>query len=112
MIETTVLNYLNSRLTEPVYMEIPSGEPKPYVVIQKTGSSNKDWIRRATFAIQSYHNSMAEAAKLNEKVKELMDNMPNIENSVTLAELDTDYNFTDTAKKGYRYQAVYNIFHY
>ena len=31
---------------------------------------------------------------------------------ISRCELNTDYNYTDTARKKYRYQAVYDIVHY
>jgi hypothetical protein len=40
-----------------------------------------------------------------------------MENAITLDDvtrsaLNSDYNFTDTASKGYRYQAVFDVIHY
>lgn len=106
MIEKTVLDYLNQQLTEPCYMEVPENPPATFVVIQKTGSSRSDWVNTANFALQSYADTLANAAKLNEKVKTAMDNI------ITLADiggvrLNSDYNNTNTQMKKYRYQAVY-----
>ena len=96
-----------------VYMEIPAGGgTPPFVVIQKTGGGLVDGIvSQATLAIQSYGGTLYEAAQVNELVKALM------ANAVTLSEiarcrLNSDYNFTDTASKAYRYQAVFDIIHY
>ena len=51
---------------------------------------------------------MYEADELNAAVNLAADGL--IENDlISRAALNSDYNFTDTAKKGYRYQAVYNI---
>ena len=50
--------------------------------------------------------------KLNEKVKEAMDELPWELDSVTRSKLNSDYNFTDTATRKYRYQAVYDITYY
>lgn len=113
MIEKTILDYLNSALTQPVWMEVPKGEPLPaeYVLLEKTGSSRKDHINYATFAIQSYANSMYAAAVLNEAVKEAMDAIITLD-AIGKSALNSDYNFTDTETKKYRYQAVYDITHY
>lgn len=106
MIETTVLNYLSEELAEPCYMEVPAEPPATFVVIDKTGSSRLNLVNEATLAIQSYAATKAQAAELNERVKSAMDNI------ITLADiggvkLNSDYNFTNTQTKKYRYQAVY-----
>ena len=113
MIEKTVLDFLDEELSVPVWMEIPEGEtlPDQFVLLEKTGSRSGDHIRSATFAVQSYADSMENAAKLNEDVKEVMDRLTEL-NRITRSELNSDYNFTDREKKQYRYQAVYVITHY
>lgn len=112
MIEIVIKNYLTGVLSVPVYLEIPkSGAPASYVVVEKTGSGITNHIRRATFAIQSIASSMYEAAALNEEVKAAMDNAI-IRPEIARSQLNSDYNFTDTSKKYYRYQAVYDLVHY
>ncbi len=108
MIETTVLDYLSSVLPEPCSLEVPERPPVRFVVLEKTGSSRKNFINTATFAVQSYAPSLFEAAELNERVKAAMDDLILLPD-IFSAKLDSDYNFTDTATKQYRYQAVYNI---
>ena len=113
MIEKTVLDFLSEELTVPVWMEIPEDEdlPDEYVLLEKTGSRSGDHIRSATFAVQSYAQSMENAAKLNEKAKKVMDRLIEL-GEITRSELNSDYNFTDREKRQYRYQAVYVITHY
>jgi hypothetical protein len=111
MIEEIMLNYLNEVLTAPVYMERPENPPSEYVIIQKLGSSKQNQICSAMMAFQSYAPTLYGAATLNEWVKGA------VETSVVLpeissAKLNSDYNFTNTASKQYRYQAVFNITHY
>lgn len=108
MIELTVLNYLNNALSVPVKMEVPANPPVKFVVLEKTGSSRENTLNTATFAAQSYAGSLAEAAALNEEVKAAMDNMIEL-NAISACRLNSDYNFTDTAAKKYRYQCVYVI---
>ncbi len=108
MIETTVLDYLSSVLPEPCSLEVPERPPARFVLLEKTGSSRKNFINTATFAVQSYAPSLFEAAELNERVKAAMDDLILLPD-IFSAKLDSDYNFTDTATKKYRYQAVYNI---
>ncbi len=110
MIEATVRNFLNEKLDVPAWLEMPKGEtiPSAYVLIQKTGSSRYNHIDHATFAIQSYNDTMAKASLLNEAVKAAMDNLITLQN-ISASKLNSDYNFTDTQTKQYRYQAVYDI---
>lgn len=113
MIEKIILDYLDEALTVPVWMEIPKGEtiPAEYVLLEKTGSNRQDHISYATIAIQSYADSMYDAATLNEAVKTAMDAIITLD-SIGKSKLNSDYNFTDTETKKYRYQAVYDITHY
>lgn len=108
MIEVTVLQYLANSLDVPCYMERPATEPESYVIISKTGSGRENRINKATFAIQSYAPSMYAAALLNEQVKIAMDAIIDTEN-VSKSALNSDYNYTNTTDKSYRYQAVYDL---
>ena len=107
MIEITLLNYLKNALSVPVYMEVPS-DVSEYVIIEKTGSSKENHINTATFAIQSVSTSLYKAAVLNESVKTAMDAFRD-EPEISKSSLNSDYNYTDTTTKTYRYQAVYDL---
>ena len=113
MIEKTVLDYLNEKLEVPVWPEIPEGEdiPDSFVLIEKTGSTRANRISTTTMAIQSCAPRMIDAAQLNEAVKEAMDDIVEL-NEIGSSKLNSDYNFTDTETRTYRYQAVYDITHY
>ena len=115
MIEQTIYDFLNDNMSVPVYTEIPSNPPKKMIVLEKTGTSQTNHINRATFAIQSYGKSLFEAAELNEELKELMmdglDGLLSL-NEIAAVNLNSDYNFTDTSTKKYRYQAIFDIVHY
>lgn len=113
MIELTVLNYLQTCFTTsagsiPVYMEMPEEMPETFLLVEKTGGGSTNRIDRATFAIQSYAPTLYEAAALNETVKGYLDAMPDTE-PVSRCKLNSDYNYTDTTLKRYRYQAVYDL---
>lgn len=111
MIEVTVYNYLNNALSVPVYTELPKEKPQRFVVLDKIGSSKENHLSSSTIAFQSYAESKYQAAFLNEQVKEAIENMIVLD-EVSKVELNSDYNFTDTTTKEYRYQAVYEIYHY
>lgn len=82
MIEVIIKNYLAEKLSVPVVL-----------------------------AIQSYAPSMYEAARLNERVKAAMDSAAELD-AVSASRLNSDYNFTDTTTKRYRYQAVYDLVYF
>ena len=108
MIEKIVLDYLNNVLQTPSYIELPEVYPAKHILIEKTGSSEENHINSATIAIKSHAESLYEAALLNEDVKEKMNEIIKLA-SISEVKLNTDYNFTDTVKKKYRYQAVYDL---
>ncbi len=111
MIETIIIEYLSRQLGICVLTEKPNDKPQRYIIVEKTGNSRNNFIDTATVTIQSYAESMFEAAMLNERVKLAMNEITML-SSVSKASLNSDYNFTDTAKKEYRYQAVYDITFY
>ena len=80
-------------------------------MVEKTGSGQTNHIKRATLAVQSYSSSLYQAASLNERVKEAMEKIIEMDD-ISKCELNSDYNYTDTARKKYRYQAVFDIVHF
>lgn len=108
MIEEIIIEYMNRTLEAPVYAEMPEEKPEEFVLVEKTGSSRKNYLDFATIVLQSYAESMHRAAALNEKVKAAMDDIISYE-QISKSKLNSDYNFTDTETKQYRYQAVYEI---
>lgn len=111
MVEKLILDYLTETLDVPVHMEKPEPPPDSYVLIEKTGSSQGNRVNHATLAVQSYAPTLYEAAELNEQVKKAMDSLAYLP-QVGSSRLNSDYNFTDTTNKTYRYQAVYDLTHY
>lgn len=112
MIEEIVLNYINdSNLHVPAYTEKESNMPEEYILIQKTGSGGNWQIKKATIVIQSFSVTRYKAAQLNEAVKELMEQIIELDD-ISKCSLNSDYDFTDTESKKYRYQAVFDIVHY
>ena len=124
MIITDLLDYLKAGLNpedpnqsseespEEVYVGMEAPEQLAnYVIIDQTGSDRRNHIITTTFAIQSYGASLYDAIMLNEAVKAVMRGFYEKDNIVNV-QLQTDYNFTDTETKQYRWQAVYEITHY
>ena len=85
--------------------------PESYVIFEKTSSGKNNYLPSSTFAFQSYAPSMYEAAKLNDELKQVIENMIELD-EISGIHLNSDYNFTDTETKQYRYQAVFDINHY
>ena len=85
--------------------------PKEYVLIDKTGGGGNSMIRNATIAIQSFSISKIGAAELNEKIIAAMLDITEL-GDICRCELNSDYDFTDTQRKKYRYQAVFDITYY
>lgn len=111
MIEAIIIDYLREAGLNACAEVPPGGGAPPFVVVDKTGGGAQDTLRLATVAVQSYGNTMLAAATLSEHVIELMDALPE-HPQIASCRLNADYNYTDTAKKQYRYQAVFDIVYY
>lgn len=110
MIITKLISYLTESLGVYVGMEAPE-QITNYVRIDQTGSSRQNHIITTNIAIQSYGQSLYDAMVLNERVKNAMAEFIS-DPQITRVQLDTDYNFSNTATKQHRWQAVFSITHY
>lgn len=111
MIEIIIKQYIDNHLSVPSFLQYPEIPPKRFVLFEKTGSRKNNYLSSSTFAFQSYAESMYESALLNEEVKQVVEDMMELD-EVRGIQLNSDYNFTDTTTKEYRYQAVFDIKHY
>lgn len=119
MIEEVIYRYLKSKTETPVFLELSGdypnikvpGDIRAFYLIEKTGSRENNFIHTSTLTIQSWGRSMYEAAKANSELKKLIKKAIKID-QITDVKIDSDYNFTDTRTKLYRYQAVVFITHY
>lgn len=111
MIEKIILDYVSAALQVPVRMEIPVDPPARYVVLNRSGRGRENGLEGANLIADSYAESLLEAARLNEQVKAVLDDLDTLD-EISSAQLATDYPLTDTTNKKYRYQAVYEIYHY
>ena len=110
MIIAKLIDYLTQNLEVYAGVEAPE-ETSGYVLIDQTGSVTRNHITTTTIAIQSYGASLYEAMFLNEEVKAVMNGFAELD-EVASVKLETDYNFTNTVTKQYRWQAVFEITHY
>ena len=111
MIEVIIKNHLDEKLEEQVFLEKPSPALGNYVVLEKTSSDKSNHLPSATFAFQSYGTSLYKSMELNERVKKAVEDMIELD-EIRGISLNSDYNFTDTTTKEYRYQAVFDIKYY
>lgn len=111
IIEECIRNYLANKLDVPVYMEKPENKPEKYVIVQKTGGGISEHIWRAIVAIQSYADSMFDAAELNQEAIQAMLGIIQLD-EISSCKLNSSYEYTDTSEKKYRYQAVFDLVNY
>lgn len=111
MIELVIKNYLDGHLNVPSFFEHQNGLKGKYVLIEKLSGGKKNMLNSSVFAFKSYADSLFESAQLNEQVKEVVEAMIELP-EITRIQLNSDYNFTDTQTKKYRYQAVFEINYY
>lgn len=105
MIEIKIRKYLEDKLKVPVYMEHRDKENGIYIVMEKLGGNMTDQIYRSSYAFQSYGDRMLDAIELNDRLVQAMLAYP----ECGASKLDSNYNFTETSTKKYRYQAVFDI---
>ncbi|MFQ9761826.1 MAG: hypothetical protein ACLRYE_00760 [Gemmiger formicilis] len=110
MIETTVLNFLSGKLRVPVLAEVPRSP-------RQLCRGGKD-RRRTQHRPEAGHCGRCratadalQAARLDDDVVEAMAELATL-TGVGACRLVRDYNFTDTANRRYRYQAVFEIVYY
>ena len=107
MVENLIIDYLNNHedIAFPARGDTPRGGDFCYYLVEKTGSTNRNHIHTAQIAIQSYGMGKVHAASMNENVIGVMLGITALP-EISACKLNSDYDFTDTAKKRYRYQAV------
>lgn len=115
VIEKELINYLIEcdidGIGNNVFAITPATMPSDYIIIKKTSSGMDDMVNSAMVAVQSVSNtSLLNALDTNELVKQAMLDMPQHTN-IYQCSLNSDYNYTDTTTKQYRYQAVFNLYY-
>ena len=118
MIEETIYAYLNDTASVPWFaMKSPAfgddEEPRQYYgLFEKTNNTESNHINTATFAFQSYAPTLLEAAQISKELRELIKQLPAQTTEVSKAQLQSEYNFTNTQDKQPRYQAVFSIVYF
>lgn len=112
-LEERIISFLNSSedVEYPAYGDTPYKEnlPAHHYMVQRTGSTTRDHLTTAQIAIQSVTiASKAMAAEMNEALVEAMQSLVTLSN-ISACKLNSDYDYTDTTTKHFRYQAVFDI---
>lgn len=108
VIEVYLVEYLTKELGINVYGQEEDASEDSYIVVEKLGSYVENFSRHATIALKSYGATLLDSAKLNERVKRAMDDIIK-KPEISKSKLNSDYNYTDTTTKKYRYQAIYDL---
>lgn len=108
IIEKKIYDYLKNKLSVHVGMERPQNPPESYVIIERVGGNESNYISQATIAIKSIAPTLFRAASLDHDVVTAMRDFAEVTN-VSSCTLNADTNFTDTTTKEYRYQSTYII---
>lgn len=115
VIEALIIAYLTEHagISYPVYGDMPPGDdPKRYYLVDKTGNSVSDHLHTAQITVQSVSSvSKGEAAEMNEAALKAMMGLVSL-GEVSACRLNSDYDYTDTSTKRYRFQAVYDVTYY
>lgn len=108
-------DFLRARLADLLDVPVGLQEPQPpaqrYVVLQKTGSRCVNYLHSASFAVQSCAPTKAGAAELNEQAKAALLRLLELDN-ISKVDIETDYDFTDPARKVARWQALVRLTYY
>lgn len=111
-IEKIFRQELDALISEGVYLEEPNPRPTRYVVIEKTNGGEIDrYLYSSMISAFCYADTMEHASDLCETVKRAARTIES-NNSICKITLNSDYNYTDTSKKGYRYRALFDVIHY
>lgn len=113
MIETKLRKYLKDNTDISVYLEVPENPPDKMIILDKTSGSGKPYMRTAQFAIQSYADTLNDAAELATDVNRLMEILAERDPDISKCELNAGpYPFNDPETKKHRYQAVYDLIYF
>ena len=95
-----------------VFLKVPEIPPAEYVLIDKIGGGKSNRIGLTRLDVQSRSDiSLERAMDINEEVKEAMDVWAEESDQIFACHLNYDNNFTNPARKQYRYQAGFNIYY-
>lgn len=111
IIESVIIDYLETKLGVKTYAEIPDKKQKKYIVVSKIDGGKVNQINASTLSVYSYAESLYEAAELHEMVKEALLNAIEIDD-ISSAKIGGESRDPDRSNKEYRYETIINFRHY
>lgn len=112
-IEQLVRETLEGVTHYPAFLEEPPApRPERYFLAARLGSGEENHISRVRLAVQSYAPSLAGAMVLNREAYDTMKALLLGDPAICRVSRISDYDFTDTAAKRHRWQAIYEITYY
>lgn len=109
MIEEKLYRFLKTKLDGvTVCLERPETKPEYYVLLQRTGGTEINYISSATIDIISKAPTLYKAMELDEKVRTAMRDFVSVDN-VSSCTLNASGNWTDTTTHEYRYHSTFII---
>lgn len=110
-IEQKVKQYLEDKLHIPTRLQYPEELPDTFIVIQRTGGNEENFISHASLSIASIAPSLYEAMEMDHKV---LLAMRTIADGITITgcRYNGGGNWTDPTSGQYRYRSYYEINYY
>ena len=112
MIEVAIREYLADNLEDMgVYMEQPKTPPKEYILLRLADSGRVNQIDAATFFVTVISDSLYSAAKLKDKVKELLFDAINLD-YISHSSIGGESATLDSSNRVYQYNITFNFYYY
>lgn len=108
IIEKKLIKFLNDRLSVPAYAEREANPPDKYVIIERVGMTESNFVTVGTFTFRSVAPTLIEAAELDAEVHKVMRDFAEIDNVFSVS-LNASTNYTNPTTEEYRYQSTYLI---
>ena len=108
LIEAKVIAHLETETSISAYAEVPELNKGSFFVVERIGARSVNHVNTITIAVQSYADTLLDAAVLSTIARVSMENLIR-DPDIASVKFNTDYNFTDTTTKRYRYQALFEI---
>lgn len=109
MIETILIDYLETELKVDVYVMMPEDLPTGnFIVLDRIGTSKENHVTAYDMAFMCYGDTALDAAVLNESVISAMDDIVQL-GTVSGVRLVNSQMNTDIVRNRPRYQCTYTI---
>lgn len=92
----------------PVVAEVPVDRPKRFVTVERVGGGNREFVDRASLAVQAWAGSRFDAATLADTVRVVVGMLPTVE-QVARVDVGSVYNWPDPDSRQSRYQITVDV---